>query len=120
MGIESIPVLACFNIGKVSLGQKGTPVNSAVQHFYFFPFEFFPQFLTKKMAPAQNILIGSGYSCSKSITVSQARNAQRDGLSGNGKNKIYDMGRIVKTVRMVPAGAANNFYRASQHPYSLQ
>ena len=30
MGIESIPVLACFNIGKVSLGQKGTPVNAAV------------------------------------------------------------------------------------------
>ena len=57
MRIERIPVLARFNIGKVSLGQKGTPVNAAVQHFYFFPFEFFPQFLTKKMAPAQNILI---------------------------------------------------------------
>ena len=115
MGIESIPVLACFNIGKVSLGQKGTPVNAAVQHFYFFPFEFFPQFLTKKMAPAQNILIGSGYSCSKSITVSQARNAQGDGPSGNGKNKIYDMGRIVKTVRMMPSGPADNSYRPP-HP----
>lgn len=64
------------------------------------------------MAPAQNILIGSGYSCSKVLL--SPRHATRKGRAvRNGKNKIYDMGRIVKTVRMVPAGAANNFYRAS-------